>query len=315
MAGFVGAEALLRWNHPSRGQLTPAQFIGLAEETGIIVTIGEWVLREACAEARRWQEDLGWPGWISVNLSARQVAQSGLGSTVSDVLTRTGLDPHVLWLELTETALLRTGNSAAGELVAIEGLGAHLGMDDFGTGYASLSNLQRLPIDFLKIDSDFVTKLGRNASSPENGIVAAITQLGQTLNLQIIAEGIETVLQLEMLRAYGCTTGQGFLLARPVTALEITTLLAASPRAACQPSACPDTGGGQARLTCVSSHRYFARRSGGEARTHLAPYLAALIRSGRLRCPHLREDHGTPIGIGQHEEATPRRISASARAR
>jgi len=231
-SGIVGAEALLRWNHPSRGQLLPAQFIGLAEETGVIVAIGEWVLREACAQARRWQDDLAWPGWIAVNLSARQVAQSRLGSTVSDLLTHTGLDPHGLWLERAETALVRTGNSEAGELVAIEALGAHLGMDDFGTGYASLSNLQRLPIDFLKIDSDFVTKLGRNASSPENGIVAAIIQLGKTLNLQIVAEGIETVLQLEMLRAYGCTTGQGSLLSRPVTAPEITSLLAASPRGA-----------------------------------------------------------------------------------
>jgi diguanylate cyclase (GGDEF)-like protein/PAS domain S-box-containing protein len=230
--GIVGAEALLRWNHPSRGQLMPAQFIGLAEETGVIVAVGEWILREACAQARRWQDDLAWPGWISVNLSARQVAQSGLGSTVSDVLTDTGLDPHTLWLELTETALLRTGNSAARELVAIAALGAHLGMDDFGTGYASLSNLQRLPIDFLKIDLDFVARLGRNASSPENGIVAAIIQLGKTLHLEIVAEGIETDLQLEVLRAYGCTTGQGFLLARPVTAPELSTLLAGSPRGA-----------------------------------------------------------------------------------
>jgi diguanylate cyclase (GGDEF)-like protein/PAS domain S-box-containing protein len=227
---IVGAEALLRWNHPSRGQLMPLQFVGLAEETGIIVPIGEWVLREACAQARSWQEDHAWPGWISVNVTARQVAQSSLGSTVSDVLTQTGLDPHALWLELTETALLRTGNSAAGELVAIEALGAHIGMDDFGTGYASLSNLQRLPIDFLKIDSDFVTRLGRDASSPENGIVAAIIQLGKTLDLQIVAEGIETALQLETLRAYGCTKGQGSLFARPVTAAEVATLLAAPPR-------------------------------------------------------------------------------------
>lgn len=226
---IIGAEALLRWNHPSRGQLMPLQFLGLAEETGIIVSIGEWVLREACAQARRWQEDLAWPGWISVNVTARQVAQSSLGSTVSDVLTQTGLDPHALWLELTETALLRTGNSAAGELVAIEALGAHIGMDDFGTGYASLSNLQRLPIDFLKIDSDFVTRLGRDTSSPENGIVAAIIQLGKTLDLQIVAEGIETALQLETLRAYGCTKGQGSLLARPAAAPELSTLLTAPP--------------------------------------------------------------------------------------
>jgi len=183
-------EALLRWNHRERGTIMPNVIIPIAEETGLIVAIGEWVLREACAQARRWRDDLAWQGWISVNLSARQVAQSGLGSTVSDVLMDTGLDPETLWLELTETALLRTGHSAAGELVAIQALGAHIGMDDFGTGYASLSNLQRLPIDFLKIDYDFVTKLGRDANPPENAIVAAIIQLGNTLNLRTSIVGI-----------------------------------------------------------------------------------------------------------------------------
>jgi EAL domain-containing protein (putative c-di-GMP-specific phosphodiesterase class I) len=146
---------------------------------------------------------------------------------VSEVLAETGLDSDTLWLELTETALLRTGHSAAVELAAVEALGPHIGMDDFGTGYASLSNLQRLPIDFLKIDYGFVTKLTRQASAPENAIVAAIIQLGDTLGLHTVAEGIETADQAEMIREYGCTSGQGFLLARPAPASEITSLLAA----------------------------------------------------------------------------------------
>jgi EAL domain-containing protein (putative c-di-GMP-specific phosphodiesterase class I) len=166
-----------------------------------------------------------------VNLSARQVAQPGLASTVSKILADTGLDSDTLWLELTETALLRTGHSAAVELLAVEALGPHIGMDDFGTGYASLSNLQRLPIDFLKIDYGFVTKLTRQANAPENAIVAAIIQLADTLGLHSVAEGIETTEQAEMIRQYGCISGQGFLLARPAPAAEITSLLAAASEA------------------------------------------------------------------------------------
>jgi diguanylate cyclase (GGDEF)-like protein/PAS domain S-box-containing protein len=216
----VGTEALLRWAHPVRGLIPPAGFIPLAEQTGLIVPIGAWVLREASARANAWREDMGWSGWISVNLSARQVSEPGLSRTLRSILDDSCLEPDCLWLELTETALLRAGHSATVELAAVQSLGVHIGMDDFGTGYASLTNLQRLPIDFFKIDQSFVGCLSRGDGERTSGnaIVAALTQLGSNLGLRTIAEGIESAEEAELLRAYGCDYGQGFLLARPMTA-------------------------------------------------------------------------------------------------
>jgi diguanylate cyclase (GGDEF)-like protein/PAS domain S-box-containing protein len=224
----VGTEALLRWNHPTRGLIPPAGFIPLAEQTGLIVSIGAWVLREAAAQAHAWRERLDWPGWISVNLSARQVSEPGLASTLISILDDSGLDPDCLWLELTETALLRAGHSATVQLGAVQALGIHIGMDDFGTGYASLTNLQRLPIDFFKIDQSFVGCLNRidDEQASGNAIVAALTQLGASLGLRTIAEGIESVEEAELLRTYGCNFGQGFLLARPMPAAAHSLLLA-----------------------------------------------------------------------------------------
>jgi diguanylate cyclase (GGDEF)-like protein len=223
----VGTEALVRWVHPSRGLIPPAGFIPIAEQTGLIVSIGAWVLREASARACAWQRQHGWSGWISVNLSARQVSEPGLASTVKSILDDSGLEAGSLWLELTETALLRAGHSATLELAAVQTLGAHIGMDDFGTGYASLTNLQRLPIDFFKIDRSFVECLDRNDGEQASGnaIVAALAQLGATLGLRTIAEGIESPEAAELLRAYGCDYGQGFLLARPMPAEAHSALL------------------------------------------------------------------------------------------
>ena len=224
----VGTEALLRWAHPTRGMLQPAGFIPLAEQTGLIVQIGSWVLRAATEQARAWTEELDWAGWISVNLSARQLSEPGLASAVNVILGESRLEPDSLWLELTETALLRAGHSATVELAAVRDLGVHIGMDDFGTGYASLTNLQRLPIDFFKIDQSFVKCLDRNdgAQASGNAIVAALAQLGSTLGLRTIAEGIESPEEADLLRAYGCGYGQGFLLARPMTADDHSSLLA-----------------------------------------------------------------------------------------
>jgi diguanylate cyclase (GGDEF)-like protein/PAS domain S-box-containing protein len=224
----VGTEALLRWVHASRGMIQPSAFIPIAEQTGLIVDIGAWVLRTASAQARAWQQQLGWSGWISANLSARQVSEPGLASTVSAILAESGLEPDSLWLELTETALLRAGHSATVELSAVQALGVHIGMDDFGTGYASLTNLQRLPIDFFKIDRSFVGSLNSKDSEQASGnaIVAALAQLGTTLGLRTIAEGIETAQEAELLRSYGCGYGQGFLLARPMPAEAHSLLLA-----------------------------------------------------------------------------------------
>ncbi len=227
---IVGAEALVRWNHPTRGLLAPIDFIGLAEETGLIVPIGVWVLRTACAQMQEWATVLRWEGWMSVNLSARQAAEPGLAGAVSAILTAADLKPELLRLELTETALLRAGHSAASELREVRELGVHIGMDDFGTGYASLTNLQELPIDFLKVDRSFVTTLDNDGKGRDHGnaIVAAVCQIGQTLDLDTIAEGVETEAQALLLREYGCPYGQGYRFARPAPPDEITGLLSSA---------------------------------------------------------------------------------------
>ncbi|MDQ1511399.1 MAG: hypothetical protein QOG50_3243, partial [Actinomycetota bacterium] len=185
----VGAEALLRWVHPTRGLISPSGFTLVAEQTGLIVPIGAWVLANAAAQAREWHEQTDWQGWISVNLSARQVAEPGLAATVQSILAASRLDPDALWLELNETALLRAGHSATVELSAVQGLGVHLGIDDFGTGYSSLTNLQRLPIDFFKIDRGFIARLDRDDEERVGGkaIVGALTQLATNLGLRTIA--------------------------------------------------------------------------------------------------------------------------------
>ncbi len=225
---IVGTEALVRWEHPTRGLISPSSFILVAEQTGLIVPIGTWVLGAAAAQAREWRDQLGWQGWMSVNLSARQVAEPGLAATVQSVLAGSRLDPDSLWLELNESSLLRAGHSATVELSAVQALGVHLGMDDFGTGYSSLTNLQRLPIDFFKIDRSFIASLdqARGDRVGGNAIVAALAQLGATLGLRTIAEGIETEEERDLLSVYGCRYGQGYLLARPMPADAHTDLLA-----------------------------------------------------------------------------------------
>jgi diguanylate cyclase (GGDEF)-like protein/PAS domain S-box-containing protein len=229
-ASIVGVEALVRWNNPSRGLLPPAEFIGLAEETGLIVPIGIWVLQESCRQRVAWTRELDWAGWMSVNFSARQVAEPGLALVIDDVLTTSGLEADLLRFELTETALLRVGHATAVELNAVRSRGVHVGMDDFGTGYASLTNLQELPIDFLKIDRSFVASLQRDARQRDHGnaIVAAIAQIGQTLDLETIAEGVETDEQAMLLREYGCPYGQGYQFARPAPAQKVAALLGAT---------------------------------------------------------------------------------------
>ncbi len=263
---IVGVEALLRWDNPTRGLLPPDDFIGLAEETGLIVPIGIWVLAESCAQMRRWDRELSWPGWISVNLSARQLAEPGLASAINEILAASDLRPELLRLELTETALLRAGHSAAVELAAVRGLGVHIGMDDFGTGYATLTNLQQLPIDFLKIDRSFVITLkhGANARDHGNAIVAAIAQIGQTLDLETIAEGVETEEQAELLREFGCPFGQGFQFARPAPSHEITRLLT-------RPNGLPLARNGAHPFPGSSTERVLCPTAGYQRRGHPEP--------------------------------------------
>jgi diguanylate cyclase (GGDEF)-like protein/PAS domain S-box-containing protein len=219
----VGFEALVRWNHPERGLIPPADFIGLAEETGLIVPIGAWVLETACRQIVHWQsvrdrETGGGRLTMNVNLSPRQLADPSLTKTVARILRDTGANPDAVCLELTENALMQNADATTAELHALRALGVHLSIDDFGTGYSSLSYLKRFPVEALKIDRSFIDGLGTDHE--DTSIVEAIVTLAHALGLTAVAEGLETPTQLDALRKIGCDFAQGYLLGR-ATAAEI----------------------------------------------------------------------------------------------
>ncbi len=218
-----GFEALLRWTHPTRGPISPEQFIPLAEETGLILPLGEWVLREACREAATWALPLG----IAVNLSIVQIQQANLCEVVLDVLRQTGLQPHRLELEVTESLFLKSSARSQDVLRSLKALGVRISMDDFGTGYSSLATLLAFPFDKIKIDRSFVCQIG--ASDKGAAIVRAILGLGESLNMPVTAEGIETEEQFEFLRRYRCAEIQGFLCGKPRPIDEYRALLAPPP--------------------------------------------------------------------------------------
>jgi diguanylate cyclase (GGDEF)-like protein/PAS domain S-box-containing protein len=212
--GIVGAEALLRWEHPGRGLLSPAEFIPVAEQTGLIVPIGNWVLGEACRQLAEWRRRRAPRLAVSVNVSAVQLAQPDLPRTVADILAQEAVDPAAVWLEITESVLMDDPESALGTLTALKHLGIRLAIDDFGTGYSSLSYLRRFPIDALKIDRSFVRGLGHD--DDDAAVVRLIIHLARDLGLVVMAEGVETEEQLEELISLGCDRAQGFYFARPV---------------------------------------------------------------------------------------------------
>lgn len=223
---IIGAESLLRWHHPERGLISPAEFIPLAEQTGLIIPIGEWVLRTACEEAKNWQtEGLG-NLRIAVNLSAYQFSQSTLVDTVAQILDETDLDPQWLDLELTESVLVQDAEAAASILGELRSRGVQISIDDFGTGYSSLSYLQRFPIDTLKIDRSFVHSAAHNPKSA--AIAIAVIQMAHRLQLEVIAEGVETSAELAFLNQHGCDIAQGYWFSRPVSASAFTQLLSSS---------------------------------------------------------------------------------------
>lgn len=220
----IGAEALVRWHHPAKGMISPARFIPVAEDTGMIVPLGEYVLHEACRQAAQWARTLPVPLRMGVNLSARQFAMSNLFEAVQRTLEDTGLVPDRLELELTESMLMERPEDAAALLQRLSALGVRIAIDDFGTGYSSLSYLRRFAIDRLKVDQSFIQDL---SSDPNDAaIVRAVISLAHTLNLEVIAEGVETLDHLHRLREWGCFDVQGFLFSKPLPASEFEAFVA-----------------------------------------------------------------------------------------
>ena len=219
-----GCEALIRWKQPDLGMISPAKYIPLAEETGLIVPIGEWVLRTACLQCKAWQDAGLPPVTVAVNISARQFREKNLFELVGTTLAETGLAPGQLELEVTESVIMHDAQQVIASLQAFRDMGVRLSVDDFGTGYSSLSYLKRFPVDRLKIDQSFVRDLSSNAD--DVAIAQAIITLGHTLNLHVIAEGVETPEQLAFLRNHHCDEMQGYLFGKPMLAEDFAKLLA-----------------------------------------------------------------------------------------
>lgn len=225
---IVGFEALVRWQHPSRGLVSPAEFIPIAEETGLIIPIGQWVLREACRQMHEWQGQLpdSIPLFISVNLSSKQLYQPDLLLQIKQILQATHLEAHSLKLEITESVLMENTEFATATLMQLKNLGVHLCLDDFGTGYSSLSYLHSFPIDVLKIDRSFINCIGLDDENSRILIVQTILALARNLHIDVVAEGVETPRQLAQLKMLGCPYGQGYFFSRPVEPEAAAALVA-----------------------------------------------------------------------------------------
>jgi diguanylate cyclase (GGDEF)-like protein/PAS domain S-box-containing protein len=220
---IAGVEALIRWHHPTLGLVLPAQFISIAEESGLIVPIGQWVLREACRQAKTWQ-DAGLPLLrLAVNISAVELRSNGFVAGVTTILAETGFDPQRLELELTETFLMQDSKSTALVLIALKELGVQIALDDFGTGYSSLSYMRRFPIDALKVDQSFVRDL--TTDEDDASVVSAVINMGKSLHMRVVAEGVETREQCSFLEQHKCCEAQGFHFSRPLKANGLADLL------------------------------------------------------------------------------------------
>lgn len=220
---ILGAEALIRWTHPEHGPISPGEFIPLAEETGLIIPIGEWILQQTCRQIQLWQQQGLPPLQISVNLSSVQFNQPRLSQTIISILKQAGLSPETLELEITETALMQDAETAIPILSELKALGLKIAIDDFGTGYSSLSYLKQLPIDTLKIDNCFVR--GVTADLKNQAILTAVIQMAHDLQLTVIAEGVETEAELALLERYRCDIGQGYYIGRPMPADKFEAFL------------------------------------------------------------------------------------------
>jgi len=223
---LLGFEALLRWQHPDRGLVSPTEFIPTAEQTGLILPLGEWVLQQACQQCQRWQEQ--WPSdrrlTVSVNLSVQQMAQPNLLSQIEAIAQRSGLAPEQLKLEITESLLVESTSQMTSRFERLREVGFQLIIDDFGTGYSCLSYLHQFPFDGLKLDRSFVRRLGTDHQSET--IIRTLMQLAENLNMAVVAEGIETQNQLDFLKQLNCSMGQGYFFSRPMNAVMTEQFIA-----------------------------------------------------------------------------------------
>jgi EAL domain-containing protein (putative c-di-GMP-specific phosphodiesterase class I) len=222
---ITGVEALLRWHHPDLGTVLPGQFIPLAEETGLIVPIGNWVLKTACAQNVAWQRAGLPPVTVAVNLSARQFGDQDLLQNITLALLDSGMDPHLLELELTESMVMQNHERARKLLHAVKAMGVRLAIDDFGVGYSSLAQIRQFPFDILKVDRSFIGDIQHN--SEDQAITQAIIAIGKTLNLTVVAEGVETAEQEAFLREHQCDATQGYFFSKPVAPDQFADLLRA----------------------------------------------------------------------------------------
>jgi EAL domain-containing protein (putative c-di-GMP-specific phosphodiesterase class I) len=209
----TGMEALIRWRSPVRGVVQPDDFIPLLEETGLICEVGAWVLRQACLQGAAWRRN-GYPIGMAVNVAARQLDTDEFVTEVRDALAQSGLEPGALTIEITETTLMSNADETARRLVAIKELGVRIAIDDFGTGYSSLAYLQRFPVDALKIDRSFISRVSQDPEGET--LIRTLVQLGKSLSIETLAEGIEQSRELSLLKEEHCDSGQGFLFARPL---------------------------------------------------------------------------------------------------
>jgi EAL domain-containing protein (putative c-di-GMP-specific phosphodiesterase class I) len=220
---LVALEALVRWQHPKRGSVPPSEFIPVAEESGLIVGLGEMVLRSVCEQLVRWGQERVPVARVAVNLSPVQLEHQGIADSIRDILRETGAQPHHLALELTESTLMKNAKTHADALQGLRDDGVHIHIDDFGTGYSSLSYLKQLPLDTLKIDRSFISQL--ETSGVDETIVGTILTLARGLGLHVVAEGVETPAQLQVLGRHGCEFAQGFYFSRPLPADKCRALL------------------------------------------------------------------------------------------